>query len=187
MNKYEYLKELRRCLSPLDRAEEDRVIEYYAELIGDKIESGISEEEVLVQLGTPHQLADKIISETQEYERKTQDSNESQKLSVGRIVGFSILIPFVLTALVILYSLAISFISASLGMQLGGILAIIGSFFVMFNSVGAGICQFGVSIFVSALGFFAAYGSWKFIILCIKVTQKIFKAYRRTYVKGASK
>ena len=41
MNQYEYLKELRLYLSPLGRTEEDRVIEYYAELIGDKIESGI--------------------------------------------------------------------------------------------------------------------------------------------------
>ncbi len=185
MNQYEYLKELRRCLSALGRAEEDRVIEYYAELIGDKVESGILEEEVLTQLGTPRQLADKIISETQEYERKPQHSNEYKKVSVGRIVGFSVLIPFVLIALVILYSLAVSFIAASVGMQLGGILTIIGSFFVMFNSIGAGICQFGVSLFVSALGFFVAYGSWKFILLCIKVTQKIFNAYKRTYVKGA--
>lgn len=68
MNQYEYLKELRRCLSILDRVEEDRVIEYYAELIGDKIESGIPENGVLSQLGTPRELADKILAETQEYE-----------------------------------------------------------------------------------------------------------------------
>lgn len=63
MNQYEYLKELRSYLSPLGRIEEDRVIEYYAELIVDKIESGIPEKEVLTQLGTPRQLADKILSE----------------------------------------------------------------------------------------------------------------------------
>lgn len=185
MNQYEYLKELRRCLSSLGRAEKDRVIEYYAEFIGDKIESGIPEEEVLAQLGTPQQLADKIFSETQEYERKPQHSNEPKKLSVGRIVGFSILIPFVITALAVLYSLAVAFAAASVGMQLGGILTIIGSFFAMFTSLGVGICQFGVAVFVSALGLFAAYGSWKFILLCIKITQKIFKAYVRTYTKGA--
>lgn len=72
MNQYEYLKELRRCLSILDRVEEDRVIEYYAELIGDKVELGIPEEEVLSQLGTPRQLADKILAETQEDEGYTE-------------------------------------------------------------------------------------------------------------------
>ena len=75
--------------------------------------------------------------------------------------------------------------AASVGMQLGGVLTIIGSFIVMFTSIGAGICQLGVAIFVSALGLFAAYGSWKFILLCIKITQKIFKAYVRTYTKEA--
>ena len=67
MNQYEYLKELRLYLSPLGRTEEDRVIEYYAELIGDKIESGIPENGVLSQLGTPRELADKILAETQDY------------------------------------------------------------------------------------------------------------------------
>ena len=128
MNQYEYLKELRSYLSPLGRIEEDRVIEYYAELIVDKIESGIPEKEVLTQLGTPRQLADKILSETQEYE-EPQNIKEPKELSVGRIVGFSILIPFVITALAILYSVAVSFVAASVGMQLGGVLTIIGSFF----------------------------------------------------------
>lgn len=185
MNQYEYLKELRLYLSPLGRTEEDRVIEYYAELIGDKIESGIPENGVLSQLGTPRELADKILAETQEYGEEPKHIKEPEKLSVGRIVGFSILIPFVITALAILYSVAVSFVVASVGMQLGGVLTIIGSFIVMFTSIGAGICQLGVAIFVSALGLFAAYGSWKFILLCIKITQKIFKAYVRTYTKEA--
>ena len=103
MNQYEYLKELRLYLSPLGRTEEDRVIEYYAELIGDKIESGIPENGVLSQLGTPRELADKILAETQEYGEEPKHIKEPEKLSVGRIVGFSILIPFVITALAILY------------------------------------------------------------------------------------
>lgn len=106
MNQYEYLKELRLYLSPLGRTEEDRVIEYYAELIGDKIESGIPENGVLSQLGTPRELADKILAETQEYGEEPKHIKGPEKLSVGRIVGFSILIPFVITALAILYSVA---------------------------------------------------------------------------------
>lgn len=69
MNQYEYLKELRLYLSPLGRTEEDRVIEYYAELIGDKVELGIPEEEVLSQLGTPRELADKILAEHRNMEK----------------------------------------------------------------------------------------------------------------------
>lgn len=79
MNQNEYLKELKRCLSSLDRAETDRVVEYYTELIGDKIESGISEEDVLAQLGTPYQLADRIIAESKEYEDKSNDNQSERK------------------------------------------------------------------------------------------------------------
>lgn len=187
MNQSEYIKELKRCLSPLDRVETNRVVEYYTELIGDKIESGMNEQEVLAQLGTPRQLADKILSETQEYDNKPQHIQETENLSVGRIVGFSILIPFVIIALATLYSLAVAFILVAIGMLLSGFLTIIGSFFVIFTSVGAGIFQIGVSIFVAALGVFVGFGAWKFMLLCIKITVKIFKAYVKTYVKGALK
>ena len=136
MNQYEYLKELRLYLSPLGRTEEDRVIEYYAELIGDKVELGIPEEEVLSQLGTPRELADKILAETQEYGEEPKHIKEPEKLSVGRIVGFSILIPFVITALAILYSVAVSFVAASVGMQLGGVLTIIGSLLLCLHLLG---------------------------------------------------
>lgn len=187
MNQSEYLKELKRCLSPLDRAETNRVVEYYAELIGDKIESGMAEQEVLAQLGTPRQLADKILSESQEYDNKPQHIKETKSLSVGRIVGFSILIPFVIIALATLYSLAVAFILVAIGMMLSGLLTMIGSFFVIFTSFAAGIFQIGISILAAALGVFSGFGAWKFTLLCVKITVKIFKAYVRTYVKEASK
>lgn len=71
MNQSEYLKELELCLSQLDRTEIDMVIEYYAELINDKIEFGMSEQEILTQFGTPQELADKILADSQEYENKS--------------------------------------------------------------------------------------------------------------------
>ena len=79
MNQNEYLKELKRCLSSLDRAETDRIVEYYSELISDKIQFGVSEQEVITQLGTPHQLADRIIAESKEYEDKANDNKSERK------------------------------------------------------------------------------------------------------------
>ena len=90
-----------------------------------------------------------------------------------------------ITALAILYSVAVSFVAASVGMQLGGVLTIIGSFIVMFTSIGAGICQLGVQYLFQLWDFLQPMVPWKFILLCIKITQKIFKAYVRTYTKEA--
>lgn len=185
MNQSEYIKELKRCLSPLDRVETNRVVEYYTELIGDKIESGISEEDVLAQLGTPRQLADKILAETQDYESKPQHSKEPENLSIGRIVGFTILLPFVLIALAVLYIFAVSFIVMAVSMQLGGAVEFLASFVVAFTNFSIGIFQMGMSISMAALGIFVGFGAWKFMFLCVKITVKIFKAYVKTYVKGA--
>lgn len=184
MNQIEYLRQLKHHLSPLGRDERNRVIEYYSELIGDKIESGITEQEVLTQLGTPYELAEKILSESPEYGKKPKHSNNG-KLSVGRIVGFSVLIPFVLVALAVLYVLALSFVIAAISCLLGGITYFVGSFFVLINNFATGLYQLGVSLFIASIGVFVAFGVWKFIFLCVKVTCNIFKAYKRTYVKEA--
>lgn len=187
MNQNEYLKELKSCLSPLDKAETSRVVEYYSELINDKIESGMSEKEVLAQLGTPRELADKILSETQEYDSKPQHIEETESLNIGKIIGFTILLPFTIIALAVLYILAISFAISAISMQLGGLFSLVASFIVVFTSIETGIFQIGISIFVAGLGVFVGFGAWKFILLCTKITVKIFKAYARTYTKGASK
>ena len=104
MNQYEYLKELRLYLSPLGRTEEDRVIEYYAELIGDKIESGIPENGVLSQLGTPRELADKILAETQEYGEEPKHIKGPEKLSVGRIFDFNSICDYCLSNFIFISS-----------------------------------------------------------------------------------
>lgn len=184
MNQTEYLNELKRCLSSLSRDERNRVVEYYAELIGDKIESGIPEQEVLSQLGTPRELSMKILSESSDYKDK-HSCGKSNKLSVGRIIGFSILMPFVIIALAVLYTLAISFACAAVGLVLVSVIQIFGVFFVMAGSFAAGLYQLGFIMFAFMCGVFVTYGSWNFIRLCIKITVNIFKAYKKTYVKEA--
>lgn len=185
MNQIEYLKELKRHLSPLGRDERNRITEYYSELINDKIESGISEQEVLAQLGTPQELAAKILSESPEYEQ-TPRHEKNGELSVGRIIGFSILIPFAIIAIASLYVVAVSFAAAAVACQIGGVTNFLGSFYVMTVGFSQGLFQLGIAMFVAALGAFVGYGAWKFICLCGRVTIKIFNAYKRTYVKGAA-
>ncbi len=183
MDQIEYLKQLKRHLSPLERDERNKIIEYYSELISDKLESGITEQEVLKQFGEPKELAAKILSESHDHEKHTEHSDG--KLSVGRIIGFSILIPFVIIALAVLYVLAVSFALAAVGCQLGGVFYFLGSFFVLAKDLAVGLFNLGASLFAMALGVFIAFGAWKFIRLCIKITISICKAYKQTYVKEA--
>lgn len=59
MNKYEFLAEVRRGLSGMDKADIDRSLEYYREMIEDRVEDGLSEEEAVAALGP----VDKVIAD----------------------------------------------------------------------------------------------------------------------------
>ncbi|MDO4542922.1 MAG: DUF1700 domain-containing protein [Clostridia bacterium] len=60
MNKTNFLFELTEELSWLPQSEVDSSVSYYGELIDDKIEDGMSEEEAVASLGTPKEVAAEI-------------------------------------------------------------------------------------------------------------------------------
>lgn len=57
MNKSEFLKELEKELIKLDEKERRSSLDFYGEIIDDKIESGMSEEEAVSQLGSVSDIA----------------------------------------------------------------------------------------------------------------------------------
>ena len=63
MGKKEYLRRLGFLLRELPAEERNRLLEYYGEILDDKIESGVSEYEATEQLGSVYALANKILGE----------------------------------------------------------------------------------------------------------------------------
>lgn len=63
MTKYEWDSELRRNLSGLPLAEQQKAFEFYNELFEDKIEMGMSESAVVREFGNPFDVARRIIGE----------------------------------------------------------------------------------------------------------------------------
>ena len=64
MNKAEFLKELDRLLSALPKDERQRSVEFYSEMIDDRIEDGASEENAVSDIGSPQRIAEEIIGDT---------------------------------------------------------------------------------------------------------------------------
>lgn len=57
MTKAEYLRRLNRALKPLEREERRKTLEYYGEMIDDRVESGLNEAEAVKQLERPEDIA----------------------------------------------------------------------------------------------------------------------------------
>ena len=60
MRKSEFLYELRRALSGLPQNDVEERISFYSEMIDDRMEEGLSEEEVVAGIGSPHDVAEQI-------------------------------------------------------------------------------------------------------------------------------
>lgn len=64
MNRTEFDRALRRGIRGLPKADIQRFSEYYAEMLDDRIESGMTEEAAVAQLDDPAAIAAQILSDT---------------------------------------------------------------------------------------------------------------------------
>ena len=62
MNKTELLNSLRESLCGLPEEELTKSLDFYSEMIDDRIEDGMSEDEAVAAMGEPQEIADKILS-----------------------------------------------------------------------------------------------------------------------------
>lgn len=60
MNKREFLEQLQQYLSDLPQQDVEQSLQYYAEMIDDRIEDGMTEYEAVEQIGLPEDAADRI-------------------------------------------------------------------------------------------------------------------------------
>lgn len=64
MNKLEFLHELEEGLKGLPNEDRKKSLEYYFEIIDDRMDEGLSEEEAVAACGDPRQIAEQIIMDT---------------------------------------------------------------------------------------------------------------------------
>lgn len=76
MTQKEWEKKLKRFLSPLPKAEQNQIVEYYREMYGDKRDAGLSEAEILAEFGDPQVCAGRMISENADTSERSKPASE---------------------------------------------------------------------------------------------------------------
>ena len=193
VNKAKFTKELERNLKILDSEERHRFITYYEEIIEDYIESGLSEEEAIIKIGTPGSIAGEILG-GQDAVVVTKPSSGRKALNIVLLIlGFPLwgslllaLILCILSAYIVIWcvpfttgAVAISFFAASL-------ISAVGSPFVFADvpatgifQLGFGIASMGVSILTALLTIFLAE---KFVKITKIFTLKLRSVFGRKAV-----
>lgn len=171
MNKTAFLSALRDRLSGLPEEDIRQSIDYYSEIVDDRIEEGLPEEEAVAALGSMEEIVSQILSETSLPKLVKAKVKPKRTLKTWEIVlliaGSPVWAPLLLAAAVILlavyivlwavilvlYSIVLSFSAGAVAGILGFFASMpSGSFVQGFAYLGAGFFCAGITILLF-LGF----------------------------------
>lgn len=182
MNKQEFLKNLRSSLSNLPQEEIEERIIFYCEMIDDRIEEGLSEEEAVAAVSTADETLTQSTNEQPTPTPKTKRKFKSWEiilLILGSPIWFSLLIAAFAVAIAVYASLWAVLVSlwAAFGAVAGSALSciVVGVGLACTDKVLIGIASIGVGIALAGLSIFFFYGSLAATKGSIFLTKKIFR------------
>ncbi len=170
MNKQAFLAKLRRGLSSLPQSDVEERLAFYCEMIDDRIEEGLLEEEAVLAIGDPDGIIIQIISDTPLAKLVKEKIKPKKKLGAWEITllilgspiwlsllisAFAVIISIYAALWSVIISLWASFaalVGASFGVAVAGIVfAVCVEPLIGIAFIGCGIACAGVSIFFSYL------------------------------------
>ena len=176
MKKSEFLTELKKYLYGLPEEEIKESLDYYAEIIDDRIEDGDDEESAVAGVGKPWLIASSIRSEKikakelGESPKSKPVQKQKRKLSAWVIVLLAVGSPIWLSLLIAAFAVAIS-VYAVMWSVVGviwstvavfGACALVGilylPYYAVLGEVWAGIALAGAGVLSGGLGVFAFIG-----------------------------
>lgn len=172
MKKNEFLAALSRRLSALPPEEAEKSLSFYAEMIDDRVEDGMTQEEAVAALGSLDEIVASIINQLPLATVVKERVNSSRKKAksptlwmILAICGFPIWLPLtlvfvilVLTVYMVAWILIAALVAVLLALVASGVLGIIvGLIRCIGLGVGIGLFTMGVGILCAGLVILGVY------------------------------
>ena len=195
MSKQEFLIQLRKNLYGLPQNDLEERLTFYSEIIDDRIEEGLSEEEATSAVGSIDKIVTQILSDTSLAKlakerikpKRTLRAWEIVLLALGSpiwlslgVAAFAVILSVYVSlwsVIISLWAVFVSFIACSLGLIATGIArSAIDNELIGRALIGGGVLFAGLSIFM----FFGCKASTKGIVL---LTKKIVLWIKKCFIK----
>ncbi len=195
MNKSEFLKLLYSKLAGLEDSEIKKSLNYYSEMIDDRVEDGELEEEAVASLGDIDEIVDDIQSQSPPAKQIKGKRKIGNKIFViiliilGSPIWLSILLALFAVVIAIyatVASIIIALFSVVVAFLLGGAVAVIGSPIIMYSNIYTGIFIIGAGLILFGLGVFSAYGTVILTKLIFKFNCFLGRKFKRAFFKKKS-
>ncbi len=170
MTKLDFLYELREALSSLPREDIERYVDYYSEMIDDRIDDGMNEADAVAEMGSVADVAQRILGDTspqepvKKAEKPERRSGWRQMLLI--VLGFPLWLPLLIAAFAVLFSLFAALFSVVIslwsvvvslwGTALGGL--VLGAVALVSENLSAGLALMGIALFSAGLSLFGIFG-----------------------------
>ena len=196
MRKQEFIYQLWQKLSDLPKNEVEERLSFYAEMIDDRMEDGLSEEEAVAAIGSPDEIAAqimgdiplaKIVKEKIKPKRRLT-STEIVLLVIGFPLWFPLLIVVPFSVIISLYAVLwsavaslwavfASVVGSAIGILIGGIV------FIPTGHAPVGIALIGASLFCAGLSVFLFFGGKAATKGTVWLTKRIALGIKNLFIR----
>ena len=195
MNRLEFLSSLREGLTWLPKDEVDERVAFYSEMIDDRIEEGLSEEEAILEMGGVDSVISQIVAEIPITKIVKERIKPKRRLGAWEIVlialgspiwvsllaaGFAVLASIYAALWSVLISLWAAFVSiaaSAVGCIAGGVVML------ALQNTTAGLVAIGTGIFLGGLAIFTFFGcKWASKATCF-LTKKLAIGVKNMFVR----
>lgn len=195
MNKQEFLAELKAKLTGMPQEDIEERLDFYSEIIDDRIEEGLTEEEAVAELGSLEDITKQIMSEIPLTKLVKEKVKPSRILRAWEVVLLVLGAPIWLLLLIALFAIVISIyaviwsiIISLWAIELSLVACSVGGTFssVVFMAKGnivSGVAMLGAGIICVGLAIFGFYGCKYATNAILKFSKKIFIWIKSCFMK----
>lgn len=196
MTKNEFLSELTKGLSGLPYEDIESSVSYYTEMIDDRIEDGLSEEEAVAALGSVQEVVAKIMAETplaKLVKAKVKPKRRLKGWEIAVIIlGSPIWVSLLITAAAllisfyaVLWSVVITLYAASVSLFAGFVAGLLSAVAMFVLGHGAqGVCMLGFGFICGGIGILWTLAVNKITVYTVKLCRLILVGIKKLFVGG---
>lgn len=194
MNRNEFLAGLERQLSQLDPAERQKQLDYYAELLSDMTEDGMSEEEAAAKIGSPESVAAEIFAEmplpalvrSRVRPRSGWNALSIVLLVLGSPIWLSLLLALaavVIAVYAVIWAVILSLFAAVAAIAAAGVGAVLLGVTELDSGVPRALMFLGAGLVCAALSIPAFLGALWCAKALVRLTAVIFRGIKSLFVR----
>ena len=199
MTKSEFLDQLRGRLSGLPQSDLEERLNFYGEMIDDRIEDGLKEEDAVAAVGSVGEIAEQIVKDTPLAKlvkekikpKRSLKSWEIVLIAVGSPIWFALLVAafaVMISVYAVIWSLIVSLWAVGFSLAVSFICGLaVGLVFIFKGSALPGLVIIGAALICAGLAIFAFFGCKAATKGAVALTKEIAAGIKRPFIKKEEK